>query len=472
VFGTALAANDGVYELLEVGVEADPNMEAAGLRQVSVSARCENRGQQVANSQLLVRGDNRNRTADVGVTGPLYRVVTPDRSLPALSFNAGPASFSVDLATLSTMRGTVDRLTDATKVKEGVTVASTPAGGNVTLSGTQTVDGVSVSVNGTRVLVKDQTTKSQNGIYTKQTGAWTRATDADGTTELDYAQVGVASGTANGGTTWFNPNVITIGTTAYDWQQAPAFGLRESDRGGPVSISYGVELSDWYTGACTITQGGTVVTGNRLAASGAVTIDNGLVRVGASIVSGFSRLDLEMASGSPLAWNGRAAGETHRITLAVGGIVITSVAVLTNTPDVVAVRYRAGTGILDVSIMRGCRTVSVTLSNSFPIKVEPLLNEGDSPNFGSREAGSGAGFTAAKNTMLYASADDDFGNRVGLSYAGELDASDETPLGRAHAFGIHAVVGGGTTKTGDDQLYGLSREWFGMLAQQTSAGVL
>ena len=64
------------------------------------------------------------------------------------------------------------------------------------------------------------------------------------------------------------------------------------------------------------------------------------------------------------------------------------------------------------------------------------------------------------------------GNRVGLSYAGELDASDTTPLARAHAFGIHAVVGGGATKTGDDQLYGLSREWFGMIAQQTSAGVL
>jgi hypothetical protein len=76
--------------------------------------------------------------------------------------------------------------------------------------------------------------------------------------------------------------------------------------------------------------------------------------------------------------------------------------------------------------------------------------------------------------MLYASADDSFGNRVGLSYAGEFDTSVGvfTPPGRAHAFGIHAVVGGGTTKTGDDQLYGLSREWFAMLAQQTSAGVL
>ncbi len=156
IFGTALAANDGVYELLEVGVDGDPNLEAAGLRQVSVSARCENQGRQVANSQLLVRGDNRNRTADVGVTGPLYRAAIPDVASTIISFNPGPAGFDVAASTLPTLRGDVRRLTDSTQVKEGVTVASTA---NITLSGTQTVDGVSVSANGTRVLVKNQTTK-------------------------------------------------------------------------------------------------------------------------------------------------------------------------------------------------------------------------------------------------------------------------------------------------------------------------
>ncbi len=104
----------------------------------------------------------------------------------------------------------------------------------------------------------------------------------------------MASGTANGGTTWFVPSLITIGTTAYDWQEYPAFGLRESDRGGPVSISYQLPLANWYGGACTITQGGTVVTGTRLAATGTVTIDNGLIRL--------VNHDFAMASGSPLAY--------------------------------------------------------------------------------------------------------------------------------------------------------------------------
>jgi hypothetical protein len=321
-------------------------------------------------------------------------------------------------------------------------------------------------VNGTRVLVKDQTTKSQNGIYTKQTGAWTRATDADGSTELDFAQVGVASGTANGGTTWFNPTVITIGTTAYDWQQAPAFGLRESDRGGPVAITYQIPLDRWYNGACTIEQGGTVVTGTRLAASGAVAMDNGLVRV--SVTS--SSISFEMASGLPLAFKGRAAGQPHRVFVGSIADAITP-SVLTNTPDVCALRYYGSDGSFDVSIMRGCRTVTVARSTNASLTATPTLNAGSSPNFGSQEAGSGVGYAGPSDNLLYASADDDFSNRVGLSYAGVLTGG-VAPSARAHAFGIHAIVGGGTTKTGNDQLYGLSREWFGMLAQQTSAGVL
>lgn len=47
---------------------------------------------------------------------------------------------------------------------------------NITLSGTQTIDGVPL-VAGDRVLVKNQTTASQNGIYVVAAGAWSRASD-------------------------------------------------------------------------------------------------------------------------------------------------------------------------------------------------------------------------------------------------------------------------------------------------------
>lgn len=46
--------------------------------------------------------------------------------------------------------------------------------GNITLSGLQTVNGVSV-MEGDRVLVKDQIDPAENGIYVASAGAWPTA---------------------------------------------------------------------------------------------------------------------------------------------------------------------------------------------------------------------------------------------------------------------------------------------------------
>lgn len=70
-----------------------------------------------------------------------------------------------------------------------------------TLSGTMTIDGVAL-IAGDRVLVKDQTTASQNGIYVVAAGAWTRTTDANAWTELVSAFTFVAEGTVNADSGW------------------------------------------------------------------------------------------------------------------------------------------------------------------------------------------------------------------------------------------------------------------------------
>lgn len=67
---------------------------------------------------------------------------------------------------------------------------------NITLSGAQTIDGVSV-IAGDRVLVKDQSTASQNGVYVAASGAWSRATDADSWAELVSQTVAVEEGSTN-----------------------------------------------------------------------------------------------------------------------------------------------------------------------------------------------------------------------------------------------------------------------------------
>ncbi len=73
---------------------------------------------------------------------------------------------------------------------------------NITLSGLQTIDGVTV-VADDRVLVKDQTTGSQNGIYVADTGAWVRAPDFDGTRDsVQGTLVLITSGTDNATTVY------------------------------------------------------------------------------------------------------------------------------------------------------------------------------------------------------------------------------------------------------------------------------
>lgn len=82
---------------------------------------------------------------------------------------------------------TLENIPDAW-VKRTVKCATTA---NITLSGTQTIDGVAVAA-GDRVLVKDQTTASQNGIYIASATAWSRAADADASSEIAGGMVAVA----------------------------------------------------------------------------------------------------------------------------------------------------------------------------------------------------------------------------------------------------------------------------------------
>jgi phage-related tail fiber protein len=87
---------------------------------------------------------------------------------------------------------------------------------NLTLSGEQTVDGIAL-VEDDRVLVKDQTDGTENGIYEVATGSWVRAPDFDGAFDVNEGTiVPVSRGTVNADTYWKLTNIgdIAIGTTA------------------------------------------------------------------------------------------------------------------------------------------------------------------------------------------------------------------------------------------------------------------
>ena len=67
----------------------------------------------------------------------------------------------------------VDSTSEGLDVKQSCKVATTA---NITLSGTQTIDGVAVSAD-ERVLVKDQSSASDNGIYLCKASTWVRSDD-------------------------------------------------------------------------------------------------------------------------------------------------------------------------------------------------------------------------------------------------------------------------------------------------------
>ena len=91
-------------------------------------------------------------------------------------------------------KGYVDGVAQGLDVKDSVVAATTA---NITLSGTQTIDGVSVSADN-RVLVKNQSTASQNGLYLCKDGSWVRTDDLASGADAAGMFTFVEQGTANG----------------------------------------------------------------------------------------------------------------------------------------------------------------------------------------------------------------------------------------------------------------------------------
>lgn len=92
---------------------------------------------------------------------------------------------------------------------------------NITLSGLATQAGgewTGALTAGQRILVKDQTTGANNGLYLAAAGAWTRTTDADTAAELNQATVLVQNGASHGGDVFTqSATIVTVGTTTQTW---------------------------------------------------------------------------------------------------------------------------------------------------------------------------------------------------------------------------------------------------------------
>jgi hypothetical protein len=239
----------------------------------------------------------------------------------------------------------VDAARTGLDVKASVRVATTA---NITLSGTQTIDGVAV-IAGNRVLVKNQSTASENGIYDVAASTWARSADANTSAEVTSGMFTfVTEGTANDNSGWVltTNDPITLDTTNLTFAQFSGAGSIEAGDGltktgstlnavgttDRISVSSdAIDIASTYAGQSTITTVGTIATGtwNGTAiavangGTGATTLTGFLVGNGTSAVTASATIAGTAITGDI---SGNAGNVTGTVAIANGGTGATTAA--------------------------------------------------------------------------------------------------------------------------------------------------
>lgn len=153
---------------------------------------------------------NANNISSTSVTATTLTDGTASLNSGTLSGLVNPTN-----STDATNKSYVDNVASGLKWQDPSRAATT---GNITLSSEQTIDTVSV-VSGDRVLVKDQTTASENGIYIVSTGSWTRSSDMAASVNAKNFAVFVEEGSSNIDTSYTVTGVspYTVGTSDITW---------------------------------------------------------------------------------------------------------------------------------------------------------------------------------------------------------------------------------------------------------------
>jgi hypothetical protein len=239
---------------------------------------------------------------------------------------------------------------DATKaglnVKDPVRVASTA---NVTISSAlengDAIDGVTLAT-GDRVLLKDQSTGAENGIYVVvSSGTAGRATDFDSTSEaVGGAFVWVNEGTANADTQWVvtTNDPITLGTTALTWTHyASATGVTAGNGLSKSGSALAVNL-DSNPG---LTVGGNGLKVADTLAGGGITLTNGVLS------RDTIALGSDVSGALPIA-NGGTAGTSAAAAKTNLGFTTKASATLTGDASTAAftVTHSLGTRDVDVTV--------------------------------------------------------------------------------------------------------------------------
>ena len=248
----------------------------------------------------------------------------------------------------------VDNAITGLDFKQSVRATTTA---NITLSGTQTIDGVAL-IAGDRVLVKDQTTANQNGIYVVAAGSWSRASDADNSpagevTAGMYAFIEEGTTYASSGWVLATANPITLGTTNLSFQQFNGLGQLTAGTGltktgSTLSITASGVSAGTYS-SMTVDTTGRVTAGTN---PGYITANQNITVSGDVTGSGTTSMALTLAaSGVTAGTYNNSATAVSPITVDAKGRVTAIGAAVTVTPAWTSVSGKpttlSGFGITD-----------------------------------------------------------------------------------------------------------------------------
>lgn len=124
---------------------------------------------------------------------------------------------------------------------------------NITLSGLQTIDGVALAADD-RVLVKNQSSAIENGIYTASSGNWRRTTDFDSPYEtVKGTQVLINEGTIEAGHVYVvtSNNPLIPGTSSLTFAISTAYQASDADLTAIAGLTSAANKIPYFTGSGT-----------------------------------------------------------------------------------------------------------------------------------------------------------------------------------------------------------------------------
>jgi hypothetical protein len=263
-------------------------------------------------------------------TSTLNQMAAPTADL---SMNTHKITNLVDgtAATDAATFGQLNSILQGQTWKQPVAAATTANIATLAGGAPNVVDGYTV-VAGDRILVKNQTTTSQNGIYTVSTvgtganGTWVRATDMDAAAEYKNGTVLVENGTTQIGDIYTETaTVATVGTDAVTWVKTSDTNTVYTADGTTITLT-GTQFSvtNGGIGATQLATGAFSATGGITGGGGTAAAIN--VGTGIEIASNAVRISTG-AAGNGLQGGGGSAlsiklGTNPGLAVGAGGITV------------------------------------------------------------------------------------------------------------------------------------------------------